>query len=349
MKKKFIGLDGLRGWGCLGIVAMHILSNGNYLRIQGISRTIIISWTDFVFIFFIISSFGLCYGYLEKFKTNSIDIKSFYKKRYLKVLPFFSVLVTIGLLIEHSKEALVEAFTELTMLFGFLPKNQLEFLGVSWFLGVIFVFYFFFPFFVSVISNKKMTWLSLLVTIIISQLCALYFFTDKYVQEDFIPRQSFIYCLPFFVIGGLLFHYVEKISFLSNKYKTITLVLFFFTTLMYFILPNNILGLDFQLFKQLVVVSTWVIVSIGTNNWLLENKVIQFFGAISLEIYLSHMIIFRGIERLGLTTIFGDGYLSYFLTFILVILLLIPFIFIVKLLLKQLKAFLIKFSSITKS
>lgn len=38
-----------------------------------------------------------------------------------------------------------------------------------------------------------------------------------------------------------------------------------------------------------------------------------------MEIYLSHMVIFRIIEKLGLHQVIGNGWLQYFLTLIIVI------------------------------
>ena len=38
-----------------------------------------------------------------------------------------------------------------------------------------------------------------------------------------------------------------------------------------------------------------------------------------MEIYLSHMVLFRVIERLGLNTRFGNGWLQYLITVVLVL------------------------------
>lgn len=38
-----------------------------------------------------------------------------------------------------------------------------------------------------------------------------------------------------------------------------------------------------------------------------------------MEIYLSHMVLFRMIERLGLNTRFGNGWLQYLITVVLVL------------------------------
>ena len=38
-----------------------------------------------------------------------------------------------------------------------------------------------------------------------------------------------------------------------------------------------------------------------------------------MEIYLSHMVLFRLVEKMGLNRMFGNGWLQYFITVILVL------------------------------
>lgn len=49
-----------------------------------------------------------------------------------------------------------------------------------------------------------------------------------------------------------------------------------------------------------------------------------------MEIYLSHMVVFRLIEKLHLTTICGNGWLQYGITTILVIIGVICFSYVLK-------------------
>lgn len=46
----------------------------------------------------------------------------------------------------------------------------------------------------------------------------------------------------------------------------------------------------------------------------LENRVTKFFGGVSMEIYLSHMVIFRVVEKIGINRWFGNGWLQYVIT-----------------------------------
>lgn len=58
------------------------------------------------------------------------------------------------------------------------------------------------------------------------------------------------------------------------------------------------------------------------NNFkggVLQNKVTKFISGISMEIYLSHMVIYRAIERLGMNQMIGNGWFQYMITVILVL------------------------------
>lgn len=151
MEKKHYGsIDGLRAIASIGIVMMHIKENNVY-KISGyIYNVVISSFTNFVFLFMMISAFGMCCGYYERIIKGKISIKEFYQKRFRKILPFFALLVLLDFLTNPSVEALYESFVNLTLLFGLLPDaGNLSVIGVGWFLGLIFVFYLCFPFFVT--------------------------------------------------------------------------------------------------------------------------------------------------------------------------------------------------------
>ena len=51
----------------------------------------------------------------------------------------------------------------------------------------------------------------------------------------------------------------------------------------------------------------------------LNNRFTEFISKISMEMYLAHMIVFRILEKLNLTKIFSNNYLSYIITSALVI------------------------------
>ena len=197
-RERYDNLDGLRAISCLCIIAMHIAANATY-ELGIVGREIVGSWTHFVPLFLMISGFGMFCGYYERFKTGSIDLNSFYTKRYKKLLPFFITLIVIDIVMDRSLAHLIEGLTETTLVFGLLPNNQLDVIGVSWTLGVIFLFYMLFPFVVYLCWIKKRAWITFGISIVLSLLCSFYYFTDKFVIEGFAARHNFLYCAPIFV------------------------------------------------------------------------------------------------------------------------------------------------------
>lgn len=67
MEKKHYGtIDGLRMIAAFGIVMMYIRANSNYEISGFIYNNIIPSFTNFVFLFMVVSAFGMCCGYYQK-------------------------------------------------------------------------------------------------------------------------------------------------------------------------------------------------------------------------------------------------------------------------------------------
>lgn len=112
-------MDGLRAIACIGIIMMHMASNNKYEIGGYIYNTIIPSFTNLVFLFMVISTFGICDRYYEKMLNNQINLSSYFGKRYKMILPFYAILVVIDLCVSPSLSALYEGFADITLLFGF--------------------------------------------------------------------------------------------------------------------------------------------------------------------------------------------------------------------------------------
>lgn len=96
MKQRYESLNGLRAIACFGIVLMHVRSNMVIKPNPNFVMTNIIGFTaDFVSMFMMVSAFGLCCGYYERFKSGTISLNDFYSKRYTRILPFFALLSVI--------------------------------------------------------------------------------------------------------------------------------------------------------------------------------------------------------------------------------------------------------------
>ena len=113
-----------------------------------IATNVIGSMTHFVKLFLILSGFGMCCGYYERFKSGKVNLEKFYIRRFEKNLPFFALLVCIDTLFSIKTVVWRDVFSSLTMAFNLMPSHDMSVIGVGWTLGVIFAFYFMFPFYV---------------------------------------------------------------------------------------------------------------------------------------------------------------------------------------------------------
>lgn len=201
-KKHYPSLDDLRALSCIGIMMMHIQANTHYQLSGFVWQQLIPSFTHLVLLFLMISGFGMCVGYLDKFHKGIVDLEKFYKRRYAKILPYFGFLIIIAVIYEPSVTNIFDATMEFLLVYGFLPNNVLNVIGVGWTLGVIFVFYFLFPTFSVLLKTKKRAWVFLVISLWINYICYNYYFSDKFVTPLFTARHSFIWCLPLYMGGG---------------------------------------------------------------------------------------------------------------------------------------------------
>lgn len=303
-------LDGLRALSCIAIMAMHIDANSAFYINNNIS-IIISSWDTLVYLFLMISGFGMFCGYYEKIKTSSVDLRIFYNKRISKIAPFFVFLIILDLINDFNLSSLYQAIIESTLLFGLLPNNNLNVIGVGWTIGVIFLFYMLFPFIVYLLYEKKYVKYWIIISIIINFLCNIYFFSSEFVLENFPMRHSFLFCMMFFLVGGAIYIYIKEINYYIEKYRFIYLIVSLIVILLFYIIPNTVYNVDIIALKSLIVFSIVLSYAISINNSLLNNKIMKYLGDISLEIYLCHMLIFRIVEKLNLLYLGGNNELSY--------------------------------------
>lgn len=321
-------IDGLRVLSCLGIILMHIQANTNYI-LQGnfVYDIFIPSLTWLVYLFLIISGFGISAGYLEKFKNKNIDLDNFYRKRYMRILPFFCFLIFIALIAEPNIATLYEASIEVLLLHGLLSNNAVSTLGVCWTLGVIFMFYLLFPAFSVLLKNKKRAWVGLLISLWIIFVCQQYFFGEYFVTESFTPRHSFVYCIPLFISGGLIYLYKEKVRNICVKSRWKIFGVCVIVTVFWYISPNYEM---FFYIKSLILFSMWLFYAVGVESKVLTCKPMKFLSQISMEMYLAHMLIFRVVEKMHLLYIFGNcgfgGWCSFLFVYVLTVSGLIVFI-----------------------
>lgn len=311
--EKFNSLDGLRTLAAIGIVATHIQANFTSPLPNGIFFSKIIpSCSNLVFLFMILSAFSMCCGYYNKFKNKQIDIDKFYKKRYSRIWPFFALLVGLDLITSPSLPSLYEAFANLTLFFGFLPNAGIEVIGVGWFLGIIFAFYTIFPFFIFLIDNKKRAWFVLIIALIFNFLASNYFSRPELVVKP-VDKFNILYCMPTFIIGGLVFLYVGPITRFANRKYIFLIIAVAITIAFYASNQTRFLPLS-------TMYSSWLLFALldskGDSKFtFLRNRLTAYISSISMEIYLCHMPVFRIVEKSHLASLTSSNTCNYVITF----------------------------------
>lgn len=246
MKERYDNLDGLRSYAAIGIVMMHVLANSKYVVHGFLFSRIIPSFTNFTFLFMVISAFSMCCGYYEKFKDGKIDIEHFYKHRYQRLWPFFAILCTIALVMSISVKSFFDWFADLTLMFGLIPNNNIEIIGVGWFIGLVFVFYMMFPFFIFAIGNKERAWFSFTVGVLLTISCILHF-------TEAASRINIVYSSSFFLLGGITYLYRDVIK----RYKALWIVLLIASIVAYYTLSGNaVVGVFMELAVSYCILAT---------------------------------------------------------------------------------------------
>lgn len=230
MKERYEGIDGLKAYAIIGIALMHVLANGEYEPGGFVFEQLIPAFTNLVFLFMMVSGFGMCCGYYQKIIDRKISMEEFYSKRYIKIWPYFALLCALDFVISPSKNSLYEVFANLTLCQGLLPNANISVIGVSWTLAVIFVFYMLFPFFCFLLGNKKRAWIVAVAALIFN------FVSSNYFNAG---RKNIVYDAIYFITGGLIFLYRKELAEFAQKHKMIAGAILLAATVAYFALGST--------------------------------------------------------------------------------------------------------------
>ena len=322
--ERYNSLDGLRAYAALGIILMHMQAN---IRIKPsvnyLTERIIPFFSDFTLLFMMISGFSLCCGYYTRIKNGTITPNVFYKKRYIRILPFFASLCLIDLVIEHDIGSICEVFANMTLCFGLLPPDiKFHVIGVGWFLGVVFLFYMLFPFFFFFLDNKSRAWISLTL--------ALIFVLVSFVHFDSPGRKCMVFCAPLFILGGIAYLYRYRLANIGKRYAAICAFTVLAITIVFFAMRGLIHNAFVNYICELILFSAWLVYAIGSKDVVLNNCMTKYLSGISMEIYLSHMLVYRVVEKIHLENFISYNNALYIVTSLLTIIGVICFAHVMK-------------------
>lgn len=311
IKKRYESIEGVKALSILIVVLVHVGVNGGYV-INGVQIAPALRELGYIIqLFFMLSGFGMCCGYYNRFKEGKIDINQFYIRRYSNIFPLFAFIVLVEVIMSGINRAnLIEGFADLTLMFGFLPNSNIEIVGVGWTLGIIFAFYIIFPFFVFMLWNKKRAWFFAAVSVGLYYVCGAYFLADGNVVMC-----NLLKWLLFFIIGGLIYLHKEDIISRVSKYRILVLAANCVLLVMTVAVNKKY---HIQAITEILVVCLFVgimIYAISFDKSILSAKLLKFIGKYCLEIYLAHMMVFRVLEKFHLTMLFNNQLISYIIMY----------------------------------
>ncbi|MGB5980749.1 MAG: acyltransferase [Nonlabens sp.] len=267
--------------------------------------------SEAVYVFFTLSGFLIIRQlYIEKYNSGTIDLKGFYIRRALRILPLYYAVLCIGFFyyqlilprlgfeVDNNYD-LVEA---LLLGISFFPNILSTYspggiIEILWSIGIEEQFYLFIAPLLFLIPQRRILIFLALFTVTYFIL----FFSDVIpFLDDF--EMLFFY----FSLGGIcsiLFQY-QKFRKIIKKCKWILIATFTSYFLSSFFI-ENLSRIVFHAFSALLFGLTLCAFSL-TPYWFLENKWIKYLGKISYGIYMLHAIAIQitGLIYMKLLSLF---------------------------------------------
>ena len=264
-----------------------------------------------VFLFFVLSGFLITSLLLvEKERTNTIDVKSFYMRRVLRIWPLYYLTVFLGLFIlpqipylniSEETELIKVDFTEKLILYLLILPNivtgvfkHIPYLSQNWSIGVEEQFYYFWPW---VVKQTKASRLLIVMLIffaffyLIRSLTVLYmpeFGWWKYLNE-FIKSLR-ITCMILGAIGAYFTYFQLNSIFVKFIFHPIFQVLLYFSLILMLTFGVYLPGVNQEVYS---LIFTLILMNLAKNPasiLSLENRVFNYLGKISYGMYMYHTI-----------------------------------------------------------
>lgn len=305
------GFDGLRAISISFVVLNHLGIQSMFPKDSFLYKNYnLFSGTTGVMIFFAISGFLITSLLIREKKTNGkINLKFFFARRFLRLLPPLVVLfAVIGTLM--AMRLITPNYLGLTVsffyLYNFSPYNlHVSELGHTWSLAVEEQFYFFWPFIINGISRLKGT-IKVSLVLITTCLIAYYlypkpiYFHGKphYLMNYFYADRFFIpACMPIMIgsLASLLLFQFEKTITAAFQEKYLFLILSFLSFFIQIAIPGMPEPL-IRFFQSIGITGLLLWIYFNQHTVLvsiLEWKPISFIGKISYGIYVYQGLFLR--------------------------------------------------------
>ncbi len=310
----FPNLNGVRFIAAFWVIVHHIeqfKEKFGFINHQFSTRFVRMIGPLGVFLFFVLSGFLITSLLLvEKERTKTIDIASFYMRRVLRIWPLYFLTVILGLFIlpkipflniPDETIFIRENFTEKIILYLFILPNvvtgvfkHIPYLSQNWSIGVEEQFYYFWPW---VIRQTKTTRLLLVMIIFFLFFYFLRSLTVLYMPEigwwkylnEFIKSLR-ITCMILGAIGAYFTYFHANSQVIKLIFLKITQLTLYFSLIVLLFLGVYIKGINQEFYA---LIFTLILMNLAKNPKSilnLENPVFDYLGKISYGMYMYHTI-----------------------------------------------------------
>jgi peptidoglycan/LPS O-acetylase OafA/YrhL len=264
-----------------------------------------------VFLFFVLSGFLITSLLLvEKERTNTINIQSFYMRRVLRIWPLYYLTVFLGLLvlpqisylnISGETELISVNFTEKLIFYLLILPNivtgvfkHIPYLSQNWSIGVEEQFYYFWPWVVRQTKTSRLLIVMIIffaIFYITRSLTVLYMPETgwwKYLNE-FIKSLR-ITCMILGAIGAYFTYYKLNSKFVQLIFTKIFQVFLYSILILMLSFGIYLPGVNQEIYA---LIFTLILMNLAKNPssiLSLENPVFNYLGKISYGMYMYHTI-----------------------------------------------------------
>ncbi len=304
MKKNeyIVQLDGLRFFAVLMVMVAH------WAQWQWTNPIMTsIPFVHGVTLFFVLSGFLITRillfnrdRYIQNKRNKMLLIKAFYIRRFLRIFPIYYLLILLLYILNYKNinDIIVWLVTYTSNIYQSIHNVYVGDFNHFWSLAVEEQFYLFWPFVILFIKPKK-TFLTIVLTIILSLVIKAYLFL--YVGKWMATAYFTLSCMHALGLGALLAFiqlYQPKVEKALSKPVWLYIVGALYIVSLY-IQNTFALGWYKEIFDEFffAILSAFIILRASNNGfkgglkWILENKFIVYSGRISYGLYVFHLFM----------------------------------------------------------
>lgn len=307
-------IDSLKGIGILGIILVHYSLEASNELISGI----VFNGARGVQLMFVINGF-LIFHSLDKIEFNQKNIISWWKGKFLRLIPLYYFFTILHLLVFGTGErywlgtlsevSWLNILTNLLFLHGFHPYF-INAINVNWFMADLAIFYIAAPFLYRMIHSLEKACIALFVTVpagfvLKSLVINLDIIRVQSIWEDYINILSFPSEFPIMLLGILVYYIYKKVveeNAIKHKLAfSLSCLIFIFILLYALVVNKNYFMIYNNIFSFGVIFAVIFISQLIYPLKIIKNNIFSIFGRHSYGIYLSHMFIIYLINKLGIS------------------------------------------------